>query len=152
MWRPSLSLDFPCGAGGKEPPCQCRRLKRHRFNPWVMKKPWRRAQQPTPVSLHGESMEPGGLRSIGSQRVRYDWSNLAGIIFHWGLLLTLLQICKSFFLYVGSLQSFQGIKTIQWEKKLQVKWWFGPWKFAWRYYKGICLLLLYPQPKINSVF
>ena len=26
---------------GKEPACQCRRLKRHRFDPWVRKIPWR---------------------------------------------------------------------------------------------------------------
>ena len=28
---------------------------RHRFNPWVGKIPWRRALQPTPVFLPGES-------------------------------------------------------------------------------------------------
>ena len=36
------------------PPCQCRRRKRHRFNPWVRKIPWRRAWQPTLVFLPGE--------------------------------------------------------------------------------------------------
>jgi len=45
---------FPGGAGGKEPGCKCRRCKRHRFNSWVGKIPWRRAQQPTPVFLPGE--------------------------------------------------------------------------------------------------
>ena len=42
------------------------------FNPWVGKMPWRRAQQPTPVFLPGESpwtVEPGGLQSMGEQRV-----------------------------------------------------------------------------------
>ena len=34
---------------GKEPACQCRRWKRHRFNPWVWKIPWRREWQPTPI-------------------------------------------------------------------------------------------------------
>ena len=28
---------FPGGASGKEPACQCRRHKRHGFNPWVRK-------------------------------------------------------------------------------------------------------------------
>ena len=28
------ALGFQGGASGKEPICQCRRLKRHRFNPW----------------------------------------------------------------------------------------------------------------------
>ena len=38
--------------------------------------PWRRAWQPTPVFLPGEDLwteEPGGLQSMGSQRVRRDW-------------------------------------------------------------------------------
>jgi len=30
-------------------------VKRHRFNPWVGKIPWRRAWQPTSVFLPGES-------------------------------------------------------------------------------------------------
>ena len=37
--------------------------------------PWRRAWQPMPVFLPGESPwteEPGGLQSMGSQRVRHD--------------------------------------------------------------------------------
>ena len=39
--------------------------------------PWRRAWQPTPVFLPGESPwteEPGGLESMGSQRVGHDWA------------------------------------------------------------------------------
>ena len=28
---------FPDGASGKEPACQCKRLKRHRFNSWIRK-------------------------------------------------------------------------------------------------------------------
>ena len=38
-----LWVDFPGGASGKEPVCQCRRCKRCRFNPWVRKIPWRKA-------------------------------------------------------------------------------------------------------------
>ena len=66
---------FPGGAGGKEPACQCRRC-RDRFDPWVKKIPWRRAWQPSPMFLPGEShctQEPGRLQSIGLQRVRYNW-------------------------------------------------------------------------------
>ena len=40
---------------GKEAACQYRRCKRCRFDPWVGKIPWRRAWQPTPVFLPGES-------------------------------------------------------------------------------------------------
>ena len=46
---------FPGGAGGKEPACQCRRPERYKFDLWVGKIPGRRAWQPTPVSLPGES-------------------------------------------------------------------------------------------------
>ena len=42
------------GASGKKSACQCRRLKRREFDPWVRKIPWRRARQPTPVFLSGE--------------------------------------------------------------------------------------------------
>ena len=48
-------MGFLGGASGKEPACQCRRLKRCEFGPWVKKIPWRRAWQPTPVFLAGES-------------------------------------------------------------------------------------------------
>ena len=33
---------FPGGASGKEVTCQCRRYKRHKFDPWLGKIPWRR--------------------------------------------------------------------------------------------------------------
>jgi len=45
------------------------------FDPWVGKIPWRKARQPTPVFLPGESPwaeEPGRLQSMGSQRVGYN--------------------------------------------------------------------------------
>ena len=38
--------------------------------------PWRKAWQPTPVFLPGESTwteEPGGLQSMGLERLRHDW-------------------------------------------------------------------------------
>ena len=59
---------------------QCRRQRRHRFHPWVGKIPWRRAWQPSLVFLPGESSwteEIGGLQSVGSQRVRYNWRGRA---------------------------------------------------------------------------
>ena len=43
-----------CGFCGKEPACQCRRHKRHRFDPWVREILWKRAQQFTSVFLPGE--------------------------------------------------------------------------------------------------
>ena len=40
---------------GKNPSAKCRRCKRCKFDPWFGKIPWRRAWQPTPVFLSGES-------------------------------------------------------------------------------------------------
>ena len=51
----SVKTGFPGGASGNEPTCQSRRHKRHRFDPWVGKIPWRRKGQPTPVLLPGKS-------------------------------------------------------------------------------------------------
>ena len=52
---------LPRCASSKEPACQCRRHKRQGFDPQVRKIPWRRAWQPTPVFLPGESH---GQRSL----------------------------------------------------------------------------------------
>ena len=54
-------VSFPGGASGKEPTCQCRRPKRHRFDLWVRKTLLRRKWQPTLVCLPGE---PHGQRSL----------------------------------------------------------------------------------------
>ena len=56
---------FPSGTSGEESTCQCRRHKRCRFDPYVGKIPWRRAWQPTPVFLPGESQ---GQRSMVGYR------------------------------------------------------------------------------------
>ena len=56
---------------------QCGRLP---FDSWVRKIPWRRAWQPTRIFLPGESSwtkDPGGLQSMGCQRVRHDWVSSA---------------------------------------------------------------------------
>ena len=56
--RPSIVSEFPGGASGKEPTCQCRR---RRFDTWSGKIPWKRKWQPIPVFLLGESL---GQRSL----------------------------------------------------------------------------------------
>ena len=56
---------FPGDTSGKVPACQCRRCKRCGFNPWVGKIPWRRAQQPTPIFLPGESHGQRTLAGYG---------------------------------------------------------------------------------------
>ena len=71
----------------KNPPVSAR-FKRYGFDPWVGKMPWRSKWKPIPVFLPGEfpwTEEPGGLQSMGLQRVRYysatehtreHWNNL----------------------------------------------------------------------------
>jgi len=52
---PTIHVGFTGGASGKELACQCMRRKRHGFDPWVGKIPWRRSWQHTPVFMPGES-------------------------------------------------------------------------------------------------
>ena len=47
-------VGFPSGVTGKEPTCQCRRHKRHRFNPWARKIPCSRKWHPIPAFLPGK--------------------------------------------------------------------------------------------------
>ena len=76
-----LTMGFPGGTRGKEPACQCRRQKRHRFDPWVRKIPLEED-----MATHSSILawripwteEPGWLLSIRSQRVRHNWSDSAG--------------------------------------------------------------------------
>ena len=60
-------MGFPGGVSGKEPTCQCRRHKRHGFNPRVRKICWRRAWQPIPVFLPGESYGQKSLAGYSPQ-------------------------------------------------------------------------------------
>ena len=49
-----LKTPRPCGSAGKGSACQCRRLKRCWFDPWVRKIPWSRKWQPAPVFFPGK--------------------------------------------------------------------------------------------------
>ena len=66
---------FPSGASSQEPACQCRRLKRHGFDPWVGKIPLEEGMA-THFSFLARRIpwteEPGRLWSIGLHRVGYD--------------------------------------------------------------------------------
>jgi len=72
-------MGFSGCATDKEPVCQCKRLKKHGFNPWVRKIPWRRAANHSSILawriLWTEGL--GRLWSIGLQRVGHDYSGLA---------------------------------------------------------------------------
>ena len=65
---------FPGGTSGKEPACQCRRCKRHKFDPWVRKIPWRRAWQPTPSCLKNPT-DRGAWQAV-VYRIAKSWTGL----------------------------------------------------------------------------
>ena len=67
-----MKLGFPGDTSGKESTCQCRR---HGFDPWIRKIPWRRKWQSTTVFLseksHGQR-NLAGYSTWGHERVRHD--------------------------------------------------------------------------------
>ena len=68
-------MGFPAGTSGKEPICQCKRPKRHRFDPWVRKIPVEEGITTHPGILAWRIPwieELGGLQSKGLQRVGHD--------------------------------------------------------------------------------
>ena len=58
LWTFPGYITLPGNLNGKKSACQCRRHRRHEFNPWLRKIPWRRKWQPTPVffpeEFHGQ--------------------------------------------------------------------------------------------------
>ena len=65
LWTQFICLldhtGFPGGTSGKERSCQCRKHKRHGFNPWIRQIPFKTAWQPTPIFLPVKSY---GQRSL----------------------------------------------------------------------------------------
>ena len=81
LW-PKTRIEFPGALVSRVCP-QCRRPG---VSPWVGKIPGRRKWQPAPVFLPEEFHGPGGLQSMGSQRVRHDWvTNTLTFTGHFGL-------------------------------------------------------------------
>ena len=65
-------MDFPGGSSSKEFACNAGDLG---LIPELGGFPWRRAWQPTPIFLPGESPwteKPGGLQSMALQRLGHD--------------------------------------------------------------------------------
>ena len=76
-------IGLPRWLSGKESTCQCRR---HGFNPWVGKIPWRMKWQSTPVLLPGKShgqmclisYSPWGLReSDTTEQIHFQFLSLS---------------------------------------------------------------------------
>ena len=73
--RVSLGPSFPGGTSDNELDCQCKRPKRQVFDLWARKIPWRRAWQPTPVVLPGESSHRGAWQAA-DHGVKKSWTRL----------------------------------------------------------------------------
>ena len=74
-----LKLGFPGGAIGKEPSSQCRRCRKPRFNSsWEVPLEFEMATHSSILAWKiAWTEELDRLQSIGLQRVRHDWSDLA---------------------------------------------------------------------------
>ena len=98
-------LGFPSDTSSKQHACEWKRQKRHGFNPWIGKMPWKRVRQHTPLFLPGDSHGQKSLWGYrGSQRVRQDWSDLAHV--HGGLKTTVYLYAVIFRSYEGTTVTF----------------------------------------------
>ena len=77
-----LVRGFPGGMNGKEPTCQCGGHRRHGFDPWVWKTPWRRALQPTPVFFPRESHGQRSLVGYTVHGIAKSQTGLKGLSMH----------------------------------------------------------------------
>ena len=81
------------GLSGKEFTCRCRRLRRHRFDPWVGKIPWRRKWQPLHYHCQENLMDRGGwwdrghrvkMKSNATDHAHADYVHSTGKCQKWG--------------------------------------------------------------------
>ena len=84
-WPFSLTIQqnvgFLGGASGKEPTCQCMRLKRHGFDPWFWKILWRRNGNPLQNSWGENPMDRGPWQAT-VHRVAQSWTWLKQLSTH----------------------------------------------------------------------
>ena len=71
---------LPRWLNGKESTCQSRRQRRHRFDSWVRKIPWRRAWQLIPVNLSGKFH--GHQVAKESDTTEHIYAHILGITTH----------------------------------------------------------------------
>ena len=67
LWIYSMSLTtrgFLGGTGGKEPTCQCKRHKKHKFNPWVRRSPGGELGNPLQYSCLEIPMDRGDWQAM----------------------------------------------------------------------------------------
>ena len=96
-WVDKWSSDMHAAAiprwlSGEESTCQCRRFKRHRFDPWFGKIPWSRKRQAAPVFLPGKFLgqkslagySPWGHRRVGHNLVTKEQQCMSTFGAGWG--------------------------------------------------------------------
>ena len=66
-------VGFPGGASGKEPACQCRRRKRHRFDPGLGRSPGGGHYNPHKYSCLGNPMDRGAWQAT-LHRAAKSWT------------------------------------------------------------------------------
>ena len=75
----SKHSELPRWLSGKEFTCQWERYRRHWFDPWVGKIPWRKKWQPAPVFLPGKSHGQRRLAGYSlwccEESDMFDWLN-----------------------------------------------------------------------------
>ena len=65
-------MGLPQGLSGKESPCQCKRCRRHEFDPWVLKIPGGGNGNPFQYSCLENSMDRGAW-----------WATVRGVSKSW---------------------------------------------------------------------
>ena len=76
FWKDNCKMPL-LGSVVKKSTCQCKRHRRHEFEPWVRKIPWRGKWQPATLFFAWRiprTEEPGGLQSTGSQKATHNWA------------------------------------------------------------------------------
>ena len=76
LWVTSGSIWLPWWLSGKESTFQSRWCKRRGFDPWVRKIPWGGNGNLSSILAWKRpwTEEPGGLQSMGSQRIGCNWA------------------------------------------------------------------------------
>ena len=83
VWEPlSIIMGFPSDAV-KESACQCRRCKRHRFDPWVRKTPWRRAWQLIQYSCLENPMDRAWRATVHRVAKSLTWLSTHALNHNW---------------------------------------------------------------------
>ena len=80
--KPKASSGFLGGTSCKEPACQCRKHKRHRFHPWVGKIPWKGNGNPLQDSCLENPMDRGAWWALVCGVTESDMTDTTAESFH----------------------------------------------------------------------